>query len=315
MPEITINDYSAGWLPGEDPIQGKKNGLLQMDNLDLDTNGALKLAGGTVVKHVGFASNAHTLASRIINGVRYDYTACIDGSVYRNSNFILGGGDTSNAAFGTAFNFVLIASGANRVKATGTTLVTLGVAAATTAPTVSYAQGFAPATRLGDVVSSLVAPIGAKAVIGSYVQMTADSNGTWALQTYAGVADPHNLNEMTGVDGNIGYATDDDFIYLTGYTPTVLGRALNLDILLVAGNGAGDIVTDYYTYQIGDLAATTFSAPTGIFSWKLRRKDFIRVGGGSQDWSTTYGFRISYSGGDPGEVVNILAGDTSGTFY
>jgi len=312
VPDIRIADFSGGWLPGDDPINGRKNGLLQMDNLELDSNGALQLQGGCVVKNSGFPSNAHTMYSRLINGARHDYAGLADGSVYRDSSSIITGGDSTNTAFGTAFNFTLIASGNQRKKDTGAALVDLGIAPAAAAPTLSYSYSNAPYSILGDVSSDTVTPIGTSAVIGgTYLQMTADANGQWAVQTYGGTGDPHNLNSFTGPGGDVGYATDDDFIFLTGYTPIVAGRSLNLDVLLVNGNVAGDVVSDYYSYQIGELSAVTFSSVTGTFSWKMRRKDFIRVGGGAQNWSTCYGFRISYSGGVASEVVNLLGNGSS----
>lgn len=315
MAEIRINDFSGGWLPGEDPIQGRRNGLLQMDNLELDSNGALSLAGGTAVKQSGYPANAHTLFSRLINGARADYSLLTDGSCYRNITALFAsGGDSSNGTFGTAFNFTLIASGNKRYKDNGTTIVNLGVGPATAAPNVAYSTLNSPSASVANVTGSMVVPTGygsAAIIGGTYLQMTANTSGAWAIQTNAGSLS--NLNSLVGVGGaaNTGYATEDDYILIVGYTPIVAGRSLNIDVLLVAGGGAGAVVSDYYTYQIGELSLVTYSSVTGTFSWKLRRKDFVRVGGGSQDWSTTYGVRLSYSGGAAAEVVNILGNGTS----
>ena len=318
MADIRINDFSGGWMPGEDPIQGRRNGLLQMDNLELDSNGALSLAGGTLVKQSGFPANAHTIFSRLINGARADYSILTDGSIYRNGSSIASGGDATNGAFGTAFNFTLIASGNKRYKDNGTTLVNLGVGPASAAPTLAYSTSNSPYAVVAAVTGAMAVPtgFGSAVVVGSYLQMTANASGVWAIQTNGGSLS--NLNSLAGVGGgpNIGYGTDDDYIQIVGYTPIVTGRSLNVDILLVAGGGAGAVVSDYYTYEIGELSAVTYSSVTGTFTWKMRRKDFIRVGGGSQDWSTTYGVRLSYSGGEASEVVNILGnGVSSPTMY
>lgn len=312
MADFSINDFTAGWIPCEDPVNGRKNGLLQMDNLELDTNGALSLAGGTAVKQSGFPANAHTLYSGLVNGARADYALLTDGSIYRNNTSIGSGGDATNGAFGSAFNFTLIASGNKRLKDDGTTVSNLGIGAPSTALTIAYSTSNSPYAILGDVTNNTIVPTGygSSSVIGSYVQMTANAGGQWILQTYGG-GGPYNLNQMVGVSSDIGYATDEDYIQIVGYTPIVAGRSLNVDVLLVAGNSAGDVVSDYYTYQIGELSAISYSAIDGSFTWRMRRKDFIRVGTGSQDWSTVYGFRISYSGGAASEVVNILGNGTS----
>jgi hypothetical protein len=264
MPEIKINDYSGGWVPGEDPIQGRKNGLLQMDNVELDSNGALSLAGGTLVKQTGFSLNAHTLFSRLINGARHDYSLFTDGSCYRDATLLFAGGEAnSNGAFGTAFNYTLVCCGSKRYKdsgaaVSGTNPVALGIAPASVKPTLAYSTANSPHTIIGNVSANIVAPAG----LGTYtipgatviLQMTANASGVWAIQTYGGTADPHNSNILTGVSSDVGYVTDNDYIQIVGYTPIVAGRSLNVDILLVAGNAAGDVVTDYYTYQIGDLS-------------------------------------------------------------
>src|ERR1700747_1389527 len=110
MAEININNFSAGWIPGDDPINGRKNGLLKMDNLELDSNGALSLCGGTKVKWTGYTAPAHTLASKWVNGAIHDYALLSDGTIMRDLLPIAFGGDTKNGAIGTAFNYVLIAS-------------------------------------------------------------------------------------------------------------------------------------------------------------------------------------------------------------
>lgn len=313
MSDFTIKDFSAGWIPCDDPIQGRRNGLLSMNNLELDSNGALALAGGTVVKQSGYPSNAHTIYSGLVNGARADYALLADGSIYRNGLSVGSGGDSTNGAFGTAFNFTLIASGTKRYKDDGVSLVNLGVGAASTALTLSYSAANSPYNTVGDVTAHYAVPAGygTALVVGTYLQMTCNASGQFIVQTYGGSGDPHNLNQMTGVGGEVGYATDSDYIQIQGYTPIVTSRSFNIDILLVAGDNIGTVVSDYYTYQVGDLSQITYSSLTGVFTIRMRRRDFIRVGNGSQDWSTVYGFRLSYSGGAASEVVNILGNGAS----
>ena len=312
MAEIRINDFAAGWCPCDDPIQGRRNGLLQMDNVELSSNGALTLSGGTLVKWTGFPADAHTLFSRLINGARHDYSALADGSIYRDATVLAAsGGDTTNAAFGTAFNFTLIASGNKRLKDAGTgSPINLGILPPTVAPTVSQSVSNSPYSNIGSVVANYVVPtgLGSAAVIGgTYLQLTANSSGIFAVQTYNDTSAPYNLNQLQGVGGtaNVGYATDEDYIQVSGYTPIVVGRTLTLDILLSAGGSTGAVESDYYSYTIDDLSTVSYSS-YGTFTFKVRRNQFTRIGSGSQDWSKVYGFRISYAGGAASEVVNLL---------
>lgn len=317
MPQnFQINDFGAGWVPSDDDINGRKNGLLQMNNVELDKNGALTLIGGTTVKHTGYTYNAHSLASLLINGARHEYVADTNGAVFRDTTSIITGGSGTKAAFGSAFNFALIASGTKRYKDSGTgTAAVLGVLPPTAAPTVAYDVTNSPRTTVASVQADVVAAVGSYLGISTYVQMTADANGAWILQTYDATPTAVDLNVLTGIGTDpTSYATDNDFIELDGYTPLVGGRSLRLDILLEAGNVSGDPVANYYTYVINDLSTLNFTT-TGVFSIRIRRKDFLRVGSGSQDWSTTYGFRLSFAGGASGEIVNILGSNMGSAYF
>ena len=306
MPEILINQFSAGWLPCDDPISGRKTGLLQMDNLELDTNGALALAGGTLVKQTGFSANAHTIFSRLINNSRHDYSLCVDGNIYRDATSIASGGDATNGAFGTAFNFTLIASGNKRLKDSGSgTPVNLGILPATAAPVLA-GQVF-PSAVIGDLHNNTVTPLGASAWIVSgasgYRQLA--STTQVVVQTYVASPSATDCTTLTNINGQTGQATDADLVVLQGYTPNPQGQSIQIDILLVAGNNAGDVVTDYYTYLWADLGTASYTSQ-GVFTLAIPRNAFTRVGPGVQDWSTVYGFRITYTG--IASTCNLFAG-------
>jgi hypothetical protein len=69
MPDqIHINQYSTGWIPSDDSVMGRKTGLLQMNNLELDQGGALALTGGIGTALQTYTGNPHTLYSRYISG-------------------------------------------------------------------------------------------------------------------------------------------------------------------------------------------------------------------------------------------------------
>src|SRR5258708_344086 len=105
------NSFKSGWIPSDDAINGRKDGCLQMDGLELDKNGSLTLQGGTSVVGSAYTHNAHTIFSNVISGTRHDYVADTSGGIFRDGVSIGSGGDTGNGAFSTAFDFTLVASG------------------------------------------------------------------------------------------------------------------------------------------------------------------------------------------------------------
>lgn len=118
MPQIKLTDFSSGWTPSDDQFNGRKNGLLKMDGATLDENGALVMPGGTKKIAFQYPDRAHTLFSKFVCGERRRYVALEDGSVYRNEVEIVaaGSGSTERAAFGLFGDFVLITSGATKIK-------------------------------------------------------------------------------------------------------------------------------------------------------------------------------------------------------
>ncbi len=118
MGQIKFDRFDAGWIPSDDAFNGRKNGLLKMDGVTLDENGSIVMANGTKKIDFEYPAAAHTLFSRFVCGERRRYLALEDGSVYRNEDEIIaaGEGSTTRAAFGIFGNFVIIASGATKIK-------------------------------------------------------------------------------------------------------------------------------------------------------------------------------------------------------
>ena len=113
---IKIQDFSAGWIPSDSALGGRKNGLLRMTGVTLNENGALTLANGTKKGSFVYPANAHTLFCKFFCDSSKNYLALEDGSVYRDSTLIASGGSSLRAAFGVYGDFVLIFSGGLRYK-------------------------------------------------------------------------------------------------------------------------------------------------------------------------------------------------------
>ena len=315
MPETLLHrDFSAGWCPSDSAVDGRPNCLLKMDNLELDRNGALSLIHGTRVLYSGFGAQAHTMFSRFIDGVRYDYSATQNGSVYRNSASIITGGDNKNAAFGTAFNYTLICSGTQRKKDTGTAVQNLGVKAPTAAPTIAQSAPNAPTAIIGNMQANyvIVDGLGLSVIGGNYIQVTTNIDGLFVMQTTSPPATVKDTTVLSGPGGS-GLSTDEDFVILSGYIPNPYGVSLQFDILLSPGNITGDQITDFYSYVVNDIQRqATFDTITGAFTLRMQRSDFIRNGGSALDWSTVYGFRLTINlNRESSEIVNIWGAEWS----
>lgn len=309
MPEtLFIKDFSAGWCPSDDAVNGRPNACLQMDNLELDTNGALALIGGTFIKQSGFTAPAHTLFSRYINGTRHDYSALTDGSVWRDGSSIIAGGDSKNAAFSTAFNYTLICSGNARYKDSGTVIVPLGVGTPTAAPIITN-PAQTPFVAIGSLVTDTVTAIGSSIVVTgppAYLQLTTDVFGVGVVQSFGLSGTPIDTTMLTGASSDVGTSLDSDMVIIHGYTPSVYGVSLQFDILLQPPDSGGDQVSDYYTFKISDLSTLVFDSFSGVFTATLLRSNFVRVGtDNTKSWNTTYGYRITVVGG-AGQVINFL---------
>lgn len=313
MPEtLLVNDFRSGWCPSDDIVNARPNALLQMDNLELDRNGALTLVGGSQVIQSGYSAPAHTLYSRFLGTTRHDYAALTDGSVWRDNASIITGGDGTNAAFGTAFNYVLICSGTKRFKDTGTALQNLGVGAPTSPPTVTTGTYSQPVAIIGNYTTQTVVHAGSVAIIGSgastYIQCTSDTYGWFVLQTYPPPGPALDTTQLSGgAGGCAGTATDDDVVIINGYAQNYVGMSFEFDVLLQPGDSAGDPPQDMYSYTINDMSTgnVIFDNNTGVFTVTIRRVDFSLVGSGLYGWQQVYGFRLVVHTPAAGGMINI----------
>lgn len=307
---LRINDFSQGWIPSDDVINGRKNGLLVMDNLELDRNGALSLTGGAAILRSYSGKTAHDLYSRYIGATRYDYVATYDSLVYRNSQQIISGGDSQITAFGTAFNYVLIASGNQRVKDNGNTTFNLGIQVPSVAPTVTGVQ-YQTTTPIACPAASAVINQYGSTITYSALGATVSQDGNFTKINYdtSGVspAAPNNavisfygvtpLDWTTFPDGS--HQTDNDYmnIDVMGFgTLDARFTGMTIDVILQPGQVSGPYaVTDYYS--VFTDGTETWANLTGGDTWNFQipRSAFIRVGNSSAGWESVYSIRITFN--------------------
>lgn len=309
MPPIPVifDDFSAGWCASDDQVNGRKNALMRMDNVELDQNGALSLVGGCSVLGT-YGSAAHTIWSNYLGTTRYDYMADANaGHIYRNGTLIASGGDSSNAAFGAAFQYNLIASGSVRKKDTGAALVDLGIGAPTAwvganATVPNYTPGTMDFASLVFVTGSLISVSSASILVQTAV------GGTQAVaQTFAHASVPQDLSAF--VASTVNPATEDpNDVLSVYYVINDPDDSYELRFNLVAGNGAGDPVSDYYVITLDDTNGTQVFPFTYVKT--IKRSDFARVGSGALAWADIYGVRLTYN--SPANLGG--AGMATGTF-
>ena len=96
MANYKRKDYSLGWMPGVDSVNGPENGLLRADNLIHDEQGILSLRGGS------FKINSSPLSSTDIHSL---YTVNLNGTRYRmvgaGSDIFANGSTLSQSMSGT----------------------------------------------------------------------------------------------------------------------------------------------------------------------------------------------------------------------
>lgn len=139
---IVANDFSAGLTLSDDPINGRKNGLMRFDSLELSKNGVVRMSGGTVRVLSVFVNTLHTIYTKYLPGVgAFSYSADTSGNVFRVNTSIKTGGSLTRAVFNAAYSYVFGFSGDKRFKDDGTTVTDLGIIKPSAAPTVATTTG------------------------------------------------------------------------------------------------------------------------------------------------------------------------------
>lgn len=302
MPTLDIKDFSQGWIPSNDALNGRKDGLLRMDNLTLDELGAVTVTKGTSkVNAVQFAGSVHTIYSRTLDATKWRYVGLSDSTVLADSGagtfgttIVTGGGAAASVrtAFGSAYGYNLICSGSGRKKHDGTNNYNLGIQPPATAVTVTTATVSLNATT--PYASWTAEELAGGTFVNGADYLQIDTNATSfrasAYLTYTSV-----LNTMDFGSGNYGRATDlVRFNIRIGDTSYL--KRVRLEFLLQAPTSPGttEDVTDYYWMEWIQEEETPFRQ--GINEWSTLsalRKEFTREGTNStRDWDDVYAVRM-----------------------
>jgi len=291
MNTLVAKDFEAGWVPSSDPVRGEeplsylkqKNGLLRMDNLQLDNYASINLCrGAQKVNGSQFDSVVHSIYSKYIAGTKYRYVGLQSGKVLRDNGggtFPLavitsaGGGGTQKTAFGSTFNYALIVSGEFKVKDSGATQYNLGVKKPT-APVSVIGSGNVSIPLVDSY--ALVAEEGTvSASGGSYFTGTLDAT-TFRFDAYRNYSTPLDTTNFSSQ-----YGSDDDLIeFDVRITDTSL--LVSIQIVLYFGSPTGsDTVPDLTNYYGFEWDTSDPAVRIGSNQWSrlsARRGDFTRAG-------------------------------------
>ena len=127
MGQIFNKDFSAGYIPADDYLNGRPNGQLRMDGLCLDETGALVLSRAPkAVNNTQVQNQMMAVYSKYLNGTRYRFFQRQDLSIWCdrdqsgnysyniNGNFLDEGAGPLPAAFGAGFGRIFISNGSQK---------------------------------------------------------------------------------------------------------------------------------------------------------------------------------------------------------
>jgi hypothetical protein len=257
------DNFSRGWFPSADAVNAPANSLLRMDNLVLDSIGAVSLRPGSVkINSTAFSdTDVHSLFTTTISGTRTRMSGATS-AVYANGTSIassFAGTATDDIQFGAHMGQILMARSTTKKKYDGTTVRTWGIAAPGAAPTLS---GLAADSKTFATCESTESPImtsneGSQAFVtgitGEAIALTPDSITARATSTKTFAAPTSFATYDAGQTG-----VDEDLVEMDVFItePQYLDRIT----LMIDVNG-GLFQSDYYVYEFINGQATEIQLP------------------------------------------------------
>lgn len=303
MPTLGQRDFSSGWTPSDNEVQGDPKGLLRMDNLQLDERGAVTLTRGMNKISQTFTQPVQTVYSKILNGIKTRYVGTGDSGV-ANGGVITRSLNESTSfsqvpdmiavhsvehAYTSAMNYVLIASSTVKKKDDGTAFRDLGIEIPTAAPTV------------------VVNPKQILDVSGDYLNYTLEEGTLLTnpkpeevqfvtdVTTGRGVVQVEEGIDATAFIGGVTDSSDDIFRIHFKISDSAKLSNLRIEFMLVPP--PPDPVTPASDYYFIDFPVTDpqWNIGTDIFSvLQAKRGDFVKEGNNATlNWSNIRAIRIT----------------------
>ena len=307
---LTRKDWSLGWTPSNDSVNGDPRGLLRADNLELDERGILSLTNAarvagydptgpsrrqnpdprkTLDATFAYSGQIVQIYSKYIGNYKYRFVVTDNGYVYCNGFRIVGGENFTQVGFTSVLGQILICAGNKRLKDDGNTIRQLGLKKPDNAPikidTIiqEVLLGTIPSNWFSDVGNSMTTPLTVSTF--NYYSLYAMPNGGKQTKSYGAYASYWQNYDLNTIGGNP--ATDNDiFSIFVGATNALNDIDITVEFHLKNINNESPW-TEYYTYtwhnpeSIGvssDPLITDHYALLGGTTLKVKRSDFQRIG-------------------------------------
>ena len=304
MPTLGQKDFSSGWTPSDNEVQGDERGLLRMDNLQLDERGAITLTRGTTKASGAFSTAVQTTYSKVLNGIKTRYvghgnSGATGGIIERSLGGSLSFSQVpgmnavhfAEHAYTSAMNYVLIASAGVKKKDDGSDYRDLGIEIPTAAPT------------------TLLNPKQILDVSGNYQTYTLEEGTNLtnpkpeeiqlvtSVTTGRGVAQIEEAIDATAFTGGVVDSPDDIFRIHAKVADSAKLSNLRIEFMLVPPPPDPIVpASDYYFIDF-PITDSQWNVGTDIFSvLQARRSDFVKAGNNALlDWSNIRAIRITFT--------------------
>lgn len=282
---LTRNSWPLGWTPTVNAINGNPQGLLRMDNLCLDEDGAVVLAKSDVDISDNFGYEIHSIYSNNIRAQKYRFVGLADRTVryWDGSSWqvFLADGSDYIAAFGSGLGHIFVCSGSIKKKFDGTTITDITPDEPEAAPTVAEAAKNDYVLYNNDY-SKFVVVKGSDFVGASSPSFNTESAegiveypGPWDLTTYPLTNAPYQINDVLWLQVK---PSDADLI-------TKVTLIFNLD-------DSYDPTSNYFKYS---WVRDDFTTKDGWTTLKAVRQDFEKTAVDiNKGWNDVKSFRIHF---------------------
>jgi hypothetical protein len=286
MAELTRKNWERGWIPSDNNVGGRKDGLLRMDNLYLDDKGIVSLVPGLRrLNDSPLNGSVHSLYSENFSQGKVRFAGLSNGDViaadaeFNASAAIISGGNPENAAFATAYGLVFCASGEKVVRYNVLSSEKVGLETPT-APGVVNNQG--PVNHTVDDWSAGTVDTGTLISTGTEIKFT--SEGLLGVVSI----EPGSPDTMTLSQDSKGAATD------TISVPVSIADSTKL--LRVRIEFQMDDENYWYVQFDQGEQGSPLNEGKDIYSvLTAKRSEFIRAGASSEfSWEKISKVRLSF---------------------
>lgn len=253
MGNLFRNNWQRGWVPDANEVNGPNDGLLRMDNCELDELGAVTLRPGSSLLNGNLGGEVKSIYSITINGIKFRIIAAgnfIFAQIGAQAPVQLGGGfaAATGVSFGDYMGHVLIAWSTLKLKWDGSTVRDWGIQ---TPPTPNASQQVPPPTLTFGLIGVDAANVSAGEGSITYVDDKVGLGGTAPKLTPDATAKrgtltllfPNNANFTAYPDGSTGDDQDEFSLHVHVADPNKL---TSIEAMVDINGGTFD---DYFRFQ------------------------------------------------------------------